>query len=200
LSGVSRLNSHNLWPERHYLMLFSRIAFSNTYVSWNELNAHPTWLMLSHVRQNVCDFHYLRENIYIFSTCFNRSDRCIYWPEQGNCLPTCIFRAFSILLHVHCAPFLSFSTIYHPRSRQLWSTDLLWGKLKIEDKVVHIAQRNQKRGVKKKSVNREKHEKDKMTEVKISLTDGPSCWIHLVKPWICGLSSILHCRKNGSSE
>jgi hypothetical protein len=36
--------------------------------------------------------------------------------------------------------------------------------LKIEDKVVHIAQRSQKRGVKKKSVNREKHEKDKMTE------------------------------------
>jgi hypothetical protein len=30
--------------------------------------------------------------------------------EQGNCLS--IFRAFSILLHVHCAPFLSFSTIY----------------------------------------------------------------------------------------
>jgi hypothetical protein len=28
--------------------------------------------------------------------------------------------------------------------------------------------------------------------VKISLTDGPSCWIHLVKPWICGLSSINH--------
>ena len=25
-------------------------------------------------------------------------------------------------------------------------------------------------------------------------------WIHLVKPWICGLSSILHCRKNGPSE
>ena len=43
-------------------------------------------------------------------SCFNRSDRCIYWPEQGNCLP--IFGAFSILLHVHCAPFLSFSTIY----------------------------------------------------------------------------------------
>jgi hypothetical protein len=38
------------------------------------------------------------------------------------------------------------------------------GKLKIEEKVVHIAQRNQKRGVKEKSVNREKHEKDKMTE------------------------------------
>jgi hypothetical protein len=37
-------------------------------------------------------------------SCFNRSDRCIYWPEQGNCLP--IFGAFSILLHVHCAPFL----------------------------------------------------------------------------------------------
>jgi hypothetical protein len=36
--------------------------------------------------------------------------------------------------------------------------------------------------------------------VKISLTDGTSCWIHLVKPWICGLSSILHCRKNGPSE
>jgi hypothetical protein len=34
----------------------------------------------------------------------------------------------------------------------------------------------------------------------ISLTDGPSCWIHLAKPWICGLSSILHCRKNGPSE
>jgi hypothetical protein len=34
-------------------------------------------------------------------------------------------------------------------------------KLKIEEKVVHIAQRNQKRGVKKKSVNREKHEKDR---------------------------------------
>jgi hypothetical protein len=29
---------------------------------------------------------------------------------------------------------------------------------------VHIAQKNQKRGVKKKSVNREKHEKDKITE------------------------------------
>ena len=37
-------------------------------------------------------------------------------------------------------------------------------KLKIEEKVVHIAQRNQKRGMKEKSVNREKHEKDKMTE------------------------------------
>ena len=36
--------------------------------------------------------------------------------------------------------------------------------------------------------------------VKISLTDGTSCWIHLVKPWIYGLSSILHCRKNGPSE
>jgi hypothetical protein len=36
--------------------------------------------------------------------------------------------------------------------------------------------------------------------VKISLTDGTSCWIHLVKPWICGLSSILHCRKNGPLE
>ena len=31
--------------------------------------------------------------------------------------------------------------------------------------------------------------------VKISLTDGTSCWIHLAKPWICGLSSNLHCRK-----
>ena len=41
---------------------------------------------------------------------------------------------------------------------------LVWGQLKIEEKVVHIAQRNQKRGVKEKSVNREKHEKDKMTE------------------------------------
>jgi hypothetical protein len=40
----------------------------------------------------------------------------------------------------------------------------VWGKLKIEEKVVHIAQRNQQRGVKEKSVNREKHEKDKMTE------------------------------------
>ena len=37
-------------------------------------------------------------------------------------------------------------------------------KLKIEEKVVHIGQRNQKRGMKEKSVNREKHEKDKMTE------------------------------------
>jgi hypothetical protein len=36
--------------------------------------------------------------------------------------------------------------------------------------------------------------------VKINLTDGPSCWIHLVKPWICGLSFFLHCRKNGPSE
>jgi hypothetical protein len=43
-------------------------------------------------------------------------------------------------------------------------SDLVWGKLKIEEKVVHIAQRNQKRGVKETSVNREKHEKDKMTE------------------------------------
>jgi hypothetical protein len=31
-------------------------------------------------------------------------------------------------------------------------------------KVVHIAQRNQKRRVKEKSVNQEKHEKGKMTE------------------------------------
>ena len=38
------------------------------------------------------------------------------------------------------------------------------GKVKIEEKVVHIAQRNQKRGVKEKSVNREEHEKDKMME------------------------------------
>jgi hypothetical protein len=46
------------------------------------------------------------------------------------------------------------------------STEVIdvWGKLKIEEKVVHIAQRNQKRGVKEKNVNREKHEKDKMTE------------------------------------
>jgi hypothetical protein len=29
---------------------------------------------------------------------------------------------------------------------------------------VHVAQRNQKRGVKEKSVNREEHEKDKMME------------------------------------
>jgi hypothetical protein len=36
--------------------------------------------------------------------------------------------------------------------------------------------------------------------VKVSLTDRPSCWIHLAKPRICGLSSILHCRKNGPSE
>jgi hypothetical protein len=42
--------------------------------------------------------------------------------------------------------------------------------LKIEEKVVHIAQRNQKRGVKEKSVNREKHEKNKMMED--SNTDG----------------------------
>ena len=32
-------------------------------------NANPTRLMPQHVRQNVCDFHYLRENIYVFSTC-----------------------------------------------------------------------------------------------------------------------------------
>ena len=31
LSGVSRLDSHNLRPERHCLMLFNRIAFSNTF-------------------------------------------------------------------------------------------------------------------------------------------------------------------------
>ena len=37
-------------------------------------------------------------------------------------------------------------------------------KLKIKEKVVHIAQRNQKRGMKEKSVNREKHKKDRMTE------------------------------------
>ena len=30
-------------------------------------------------------------------------------------------------------------------------------------------------------------------------TDGPSREIHLVKPWISGLSSILHCQKNGPS-
>jgi hypothetical protein len=42
---------------------------------------------------------------------------------------------------------------------ELWAVE--WGKLKIEEKVVHIAQRNQKRGVKEKSVNREKHEKTK---------------------------------------
>ena len=31
--------------------------------------------------------------------------------------------------------------------------------------------------------------------VKISLTDETSCWIHMVKSWIYGLSSILHCRE-----
>jgi hypothetical protein len=73
----------------------------------------------------LCHFHtrsfILRSHVHLMriectfnmingQSCFNRSDRCIYWPEQGNCLP--IFGAFSILLHVHCAPFLSFSTIY----------------------------------------------------------------------------------------
>jgi hypothetical protein len=32
------------------------------------------------------------------------------------------------------------------------------------DRCIYFAQRNQKRGVKKKRVNQEKHEKDKMTE------------------------------------
>jgi hypothetical protein len=41
---------------------------------------------------------------------------------------------------------------------------LVWGKLKIEEKVASQKERNQKRGVKEKSVNREKHEKDKMAE------------------------------------
>jgi protein translocase SecG subunit len=39
--------------------------------------------------------------------------------------------------------------------------------------------------------------------LKAIMIDRPgmaSCWIHLVKPRICGLSSILHCRKNGPSE
>ena len=43
-------------------------------------------------------------------------------------------------------------------------TDLVWGKLKIEEKVASQKERNQKRVVKEKSVNREKHEKDKMAE------------------------------------
>jgi hypothetical protein len=44
------------------------------------------------------------------------------------------------------------------------STEVIDVFIDLEEKVVHIAQRNQKRGVKEKSVNREKHEKDKMTE------------------------------------
>jgi hypothetical protein len=38
----------------------------------------------------------------------------------------------------------------------------------------------------------------RLWSVKISLTDGTSCWIHLVKPWICRLSSILRCRNNAT--
>jgi hypothetical protein len=63
------------------------------------------------------------------------------------------------------APFPFQNILSKPWSVKISLTDgLVWRKLKIEEKVVHIAQRNQKRGVKEKSVNREKHEKDKMTE------------------------------------
>ena len=37
--------------------------------------------MVSHVRQNVCDFHYLRENIYIFSTCKKKQ----YYYSRNLC-------------------------------------------------------------------------------------------------------------------
>ena len=103
-------------------------------------------------------------------SCFNRSDRCIYRPEQGNCLP--IFGAFSILLHVHCAR-LGRSIII-----------ALNGDVQPRIKAPFPFQNMLSRP----------------WPVKISLTNGTSCWIHLVKPWICGLSFILHCRKNGPSE
>ena len=55
-------------------------------------------------------------------------------------------------------------TFYSLNVECLWLDTSVVDNWKIEEKVVHIAQRNQKRGVKEKSVNREKHEKDKMME------------------------------------
>jgi hypothetical protein len=166
-------------------------------------------------------------------SCFNRSDRCIYWPEQGNCLP--IFGAFSILLHVHCAPFLSFSTIrpssilnsprfhaycYLPSfclSRaspglhffpsllfsgsfvQCAQLFLQFLTFPIPGRSIIIALNGDVQP-RIKAPFPFQNILSRPWSVKISLTDGTSCWIHLVKPWICGLSSILHCRKNGPSE
>jgi hypothetical protein len=158
-----------------------------------------------------------------YQSCFNRSDRCIYWPEQGNCLP--IFGAFSILLHVHCAPFLSFSTIYvllqfltllasmhiaifrhfvflmllPVHTFFLHSSFLQFLTFPIPDRSIIFALSGDVQP-RIKAPFPFQNILSRPWSVKISLTDGPSCWIHLVKPWICGLSSILHCRKNGPSE
>ena len=167
-------------------------------------------------------------------SCFNRSDRCIYWPEQGNCLP--IFGAFSILLHVHCAPFLSFSTIYvllqfltllasmriaifhHFVFLMLLPVHTFFPSLLFSGSFVQCAQLflqfltfpipgrsiiialNGDVQPRIKAPFPSQNILSRPWSVKISLTDGTSCWIHLVRPWICGLSSILHCRKNGPSE
>jgi hypothetical protein len=56
--------------------------------------------------------------------------------------------------------------------------------LKIEEKVVHIAQRNHKRGVKEKSVNREM---DLWIEFYFALSEK----------WAVG---VMGCRSNGLSE
>jgi hypothetical protein len=166
-------------------------------------------------------------------SCFNRSDRCIYWPEQGNCLP--IFGAFSILLHVHCAPFLSFSTLrpssilnsprfhaycYLPsfclshasHGLHLFPSLLFSGSFvqctqlflqfltfPIPGRSIIIALSGDVQP-RIKAPFPFQNILSRPWSVKISLTDKPSCWIHLVKPWICGLSSILHCRQNGPSE
>jgi hypothetical protein len=158
-----------------------------------------------------------------YQSCFNRSDRCIYWPEQGNCLP--IFGAFSILLHVHCAPFLSFSTKYvllqfltllasmHIAIFRhfvflmllpftlfsLHCSFLQFLTFFIPGRSIIVALSGD---VQPRITAPFPFQNilPRPLSVKISLTDGPACWIHLVKPWICGLSSILHCRKNGPSE
>jgi hypothetical protein len=125
LSGLSRLNSQNLWPERHYLMLFNRIAFSNTFHTYVKTFAisiiyvkiftfslhcknsiitvvtYANWKLLV-IGVKLLEHAMHMEGVLLAAyvgcqSCFNRSDRCIYWPEQGNCLP--IFGAFSILLH-----------------------------------------------------------------------------------------------------
>jgi hypothetical protein len=174
-------------------------------------------------------------------SCFNRSDRCIYWPEQGNCLP--IFGAFSILLHVHCAPFLSFSTIRpssilnSPRFHAYWylpsfclshaSPGLhLFPSLLFSGSFVQCAQlflQFLTFLIPGRSIiivlSGDVHPRIKAPfpfenilsrpwSVKISLTDGPSCWIHLVKPWIefyFALSEkwavgVMGCWSNGLSE
>ena len=162
-------------------------------------------------------------------SCFNRSDRCIYWPVQGNCLPifgaACTLCSLSLLFyyispssilnsprfHVYC--YLPSFCLSHASPGSHFFPSLLFSgsfvqcaqlflqflTFPIPGRSIIIALSGDVQP-RIKAPFPFQNILSRPWSVKISLTDGTSCWIHLVKPWICGLSSILHCRKNGPSE